>query len=197
MLWNRYRLIKLEKVIERLIAIIILLLVIVYLFLYIDNYNYKDIGSRIYVIQLPQIEEKMKAKMKGKVMSEQSPRYAYAITLGFGILAFIISIKLTSIEMSLFQSILRHVAIYLFFGIVVGLLWPMVAWKWGLWLSIPIVFLIGLSVLFAGNVVIFLQKDLPVLTAIVTSGSIGGLLGSRLRGKSHRMQNSDNGNSNK
>ena len=127
-------------------------------------------------------------------MSKQSPRYAYVITLGFGILAIIISIMLTSIEMSFFQSILRNAAIYLFFGIVVGLLWPIGSWKWGLWLSIPIVFLIGLSVLFAGYVGVFLQKDLPVLITIVITGCLGGLVGSRLRGISQRVQNSDNGN---
>ena len=127
-------------------------------------------------------------------MSKQSPRYAYVITLGFGILAFIISIMLTSIEISFFQSILRNAAIYLFFGIVVGLLWPIGSWKWGLWLSIPIVFLIGLSVLFAGYVGVFLQKDLPVLITIVITGCLGSLVGSRLRGISQRVQNSDNGN---
>ena len=133
-------------------------------------------------------------KINGKVVSNKSPRYAYVITLGFGILAVIISMMLSSIEMSFFESILRSVAIYLFFGTVVGLLWPIGSWKWGLWLSIPIVFLIGLSVLFAGNVGIFLKKDLPVLIAIVTSGGHGGLVGSRLRGISRRVQNSDNGN---
>ncbi len=127
-------------------------------------------------------------------MSKQSPRYAYVITLGFGILAFIISTMLMSIKMSLFKSILLYVAIYLFFGIVVGLLWPMISWKCGLWLSIPAVFLVGLSVLFAGHVGVFLQKDLPILIAIVTSGGLGGLVGSRLRGISQRVQNSDNGN---
>jgi len=132
--------------------------------------------------------------MMGKDRSKQSPRYAYVITVGFGILAVIISMMLSSIEMSFFQSILRSAAIYLFFGTVVGLLWPIGSWKWGLWLSIPIVFLIGLSVLFAGNVGVFLTKDLPVLIAIVTSGGLGGLVGSRLRGTSRSVQNPDNGN---
>ena len=127
-------------------------------------------------------------------MSKQSPGCAYVLTLGFGIIAFSISTMLTSIKMSLFQSILLYVAIYLFFGIVVGLLWSMISWKCGLWLSIPAVFLVGLSVLFAGYVGVFLQKDLPKLIAIVISGGLGGLVGSRLRGIRKRVQNSDNGN---
>ena len=131
--------------------------------------------------------------MKAKVTSEQSPRYAYAITLGFGILAFVVSIKSTSVDL---KSILRLAAIYLFFGIVVGLLWPMGSWKWGLWLSTPFFFIIGLSVLFTGPgpVGVFLQKDLPVLITIVITGCLGGLVGSRLRGFGQREQNTGNGN---
>ena len=114
-------------------------------------------------------------------MSAQSPRYAYVITLGLGILAFFVSTKMTSVELSLLKSILINSAIYLFFGILVGLLWPMGSWRLAVWLSIPIVFLMMLSPLFAGYVDVFLRKDLPVLITIGTTACLGGTIGSRLR----------------
>jgi len=114
-------------------------------------------------------------------MSEQSPRYAYVITLALGILAVFVSMKMTSVEMSLLKSIFLNAAIYLFIGIVVGLLWPMGSWRLGVWLSIPIVILMVLSLFFAGYVDVFLRKDLPVLIPIVTTACLGGIVGSRLR----------------
>ena len=133
-------------------------------------------------------------------MSKHPPPYAYVLTVGFGILAFIISIMLPSVVLPSvgmafsFQKILLDVAVYLSFGIVVGLLWPMLSWKCGIWLAVPWVLLIGFSVLFAGYVGVFLQKDLPFLIAILISGGLGGLIGSRLRGMGQRLQASDNGN---
>ena len=114
-------------------------------------------------------------------MSEQSPRYAYVITLALGILAVFVSMKMTSVEMSLLKSIFLNAAIYLFIGIVVGLLWPMGSWRLGVWLSIPIVILMVLSLFFTGYVDVFLRKDLPVLIPIVTTACLGGIVGSRLR----------------
>ena len=114
-------------------------------------------------------------------MNAQSLRDAYVITLGLGILAVFVSLKMTSAEMSLLKSIFINAAIYLFFGVVVGLLWPMGSWRLGLWLSTPIVVLLVLSLLFAGYGDVFLRKDLPVLIPIVTTACLGGIIGSRLR----------------
>ena len=45
--------------------------------------------------------------------------------------------------------------IYLFGGSLFGFLWPKESWRWGIWIVGPMVVLIGLSVLFAGQFDIF------------------------------------------
>lgn len=126
-------------------------------------------------------------------MNKKLPRNAYVITLGFGLLAGIISAMLTPIEMSLYKGILINATIFFLFGIVIGLRWPTGSWKLGLFLPIPAVSFIGLSVLFAGHIDMFLKNDLPLLLAIVLTSSLGGLIGSSLRGMRQRKKNSDNG----
>jgi hypothetical protein len=111
-------------------------------------------------------------------MRIQTPPYAYVFTLVFGVLATNISINSSRLQ-SEFGIFIFFM--YIFLGMIVSLLWPHDSWKWGLWLSIPIVSLIGWSVLFVGYISVNLQKDLPVLIAIVLSCCLGGLVGSRLR----------------
>lgn len=66
--------------------------------------------------------------------------------------------------------------IYFICGSLFGFLWPKESWRWGIWIIGPMIVLIGLSVLFAGEVEMFLKKDLPVLLIAIICTCLGSLL---------------------
>jgi hypothetical protein len=72
---------------------------------------------------------------------------------------------------------------YLLAGGIGGYWWPLVSWRWGLWLVVPVLALTGLSVLFAGQIDVFLEKDLPLLLAGLAAASLGGFAAARMRTK--------------
>ena len=74
---------------------------------------------------------------------------------------------------------------YLLAGAIGGYFWPSVSWRWGLWLVVPVLALTGLSVLFAGQIDVFLKKDLPLLLLGLAAAGIGGFAAARLRKKSN------------
>ena len=71
--------------------------------------------------------------------------------------------------------------IYLFAGGLFGFLWPKESWRWGAWIVGPIFGLTGLSVLFAGQLDIFLKKDLPILLAAIIAACLGSFLLARFK----------------
>jgi hypothetical protein len=73
--------------------------------------------------------------------------------------------------------------VYLLTGGIGGYGWPSVSWRWGLWLVVPVLALTGLSVLFAGQIDVFLEKDLPLLLSGLAAACIGGFAAARLRTK--------------
>lgn len=78
------------------------------------------------------------------------------------ILAIILGLAIPFIpEMEPFPIILG--IIYFICGSLFGFLWPKESWRWGIWITGPTIVLIVLSVLFAGQVKMFLKKDLPIL----------------------------------
>ena len=64
-------------------------------------------------------------------------------------------------------------------GGLFGFVWPKISWKWGLWMVGPILGLLGLSLLFAGNFEVFLEKDLPVPGVTFLSASLGAFVFSK------------------
>ncbi len=64
-------------------------------------------------------------------------------------------------------------------GGLFGFIWPKVSWRWGLWMVGPILGLLVLSLLFAGNFDVFLEKDLPVPGVTFLSASMGGFVFSK------------------
>ena len=66
--------------------------------------------------------------------------------------------------------------IYLFVGGLFGFLWQKESWRWGLWIVGPMIGLIGLSILFAGQLDMFLKKDLPILFVAIIAACLGGFL---------------------
>jgi peptidoglycan/LPS O-acetylase OafA/YrhL len=76
------------------------------------------------------------------------------------------------------------IALYFFIsGSLMGLLSPKESWRWGIWLCGPIMILSGLSVLFAGNIDMFLKKDIPLLLLAFLLASLGAFIFSRIRNR--------------
>lgn len=94
--------------------------------------------------------------------------YPYILAIIFGLAIPFIP------EINPFPVILGFV--YFVTGSLFGFLWPKESWRWGLWITGPMIVLVGLSVLFAGNLEIFLQKDLPILFLGLISTCLGSLL---------------------
>jgi hypothetical protein len=91
------------------------------------------------------------------------------------ILAIILGLTIPFIsEIEPFPIILG--LIYLLGGSLFGFLWPKESWRWGIWIAGPMVVLIGLSVLFAGQLEMFLKKDLPILLLAISSACLGSFL---------------------
>ncbi len=101
-------------------------------------------------------------------MSNKSPKYPYILAIIFGFVFFFIPYT---------EPYPTTLAIVLLFGgCLFGFLWPKVSWRWGLWIAGPMVVLLGLSVLFAGQLDIFLKKDLPILLLTITPACLGGFI---------------------
>lgn len=64
-------------------------------------------------------------------------------------------------------------------GGLFGFFWPKISWIWGLWIMCPILILLSFSVLFAGNLEVFLEKDLPVSEISFLSACLGSYVFSR------------------
>ncbi|MEO6221155.1 MAG: hypothetical protein ABIO81_12050 [Ginsengibacter sp.] len=95
-------------------------------------------------------------------------KYPYVLAIVFGLLIpFIPDIEPFPIPLGL---------MYLFGGSLFGFLWPKQSWRWGLWIVGPMIVFIGLSVLFAGQLEMFLKKDLPILILAITSACLGSFI---------------------
>ncbi len=76
--------------------------------------------------------------------------------------------------------------VFLIVGLIFGFAWPKKSWRWGLWICSPMIILIGLSVVFAGNLTAFLKQDLPIILIGLIAGCSGGFMGAWL--KKRRIQ---------
>ena len=66
--------------------------------------------------------------------------------------------------------------IFILGGSVFGYMWPKESWRLGLWMTGPMMALTGFSVLFAGQVDVFLEKDAPILLVAMMSACAGSSL---------------------
>lgn len=71
--------------------------------------------------------------------------------------------------------------LYFLAAAVFSLIWPRPSWAWGLWVVLPFLSLILLSVAFAGQVGAFLRHDLVPVVGAVGGGLSGGWLGGVVR----------------
>ncbi len=66
--------------------------------------------------------------------------------------------------------------VYFVGGSLFGFFWPNESWRWGVWIVGPMIFFLLLSVAFAGQVEVFLKKDLPVLLMAIVAACLGAFL---------------------
>lgn len=62
-----------------------------------------------------------------------------------------------------------------------SLVWPRPSWAWGLWVALPFLSVILLSVAFAGQIGAFFRHDLVPVLGAVGGGLSGGWLGAVVR----------------
>ena len=106
-------------------------------------------------------------------MNLQNPKLPYI----FAIIAGLISPVIPGMGIYPFPI----AAFFFISGSLLGYLSPKKSWRWGIWLCGPILALTGLSVLFAGNIEVFLKKDLSVLLLAFLLASMGALVFSRIK----------------
>ncbi len=101
-------------------------------------------------------------------MTTKPSKYPYVLAIIYGLLVpFIPDLEPFPFPLAL---------IYFIGGGLFGFLWPKVSWRWGLWIAGPMIALIGLSVLFAGQFEVFIKKDLPILVLAIISACSGSFV---------------------
>jgi hypothetical protein len=112
--------------------------------------------------------------MTKKIRGTQ-PKWLYILAISLGLVIIFLP-EIPSRELSVIFSGLAA-------GLLSGFIGPGNSWRWGLWIAAPAFLLIGLSVIFAGNVDMFLKNDLPVLMIILVSACAGSFAGAWSRHK--------------
>ena len=114
-------------------------------------------------------------------MSQQQPRFAYAIAVLLGLFAAFAPANLPLESPSFTTALLLSTAIFGAAGILLGTLWPGGAWRWGLWVVAPGLLLVTIGLVSSGQLGSFLSDDLPFLASGLVGACLGGLIGARLR----------------
>ena len=110
-----------------------------------------------------------KISLKGRILG---------LAGGFGVVVvipFLSSIFRTE-KPSLALFAVTHLLVYGLAGTLLGFIWPK-GWRWGIWLSLPLWLFLGVSVMGAGYINVFLTKDLPLLLLALISSCAGAYLG--------------------
>ena len=109
------------------------------------------------------------------------PRYAYAIAVFLGLLAAFAPANLPLESPSFTTAILISTAIFGAAGLLIGILWPGGAWRWGLWVVAPGLLLVTIGLISSGEFASYLTDDLPFLASGLVAACLGGFIGARLR----------------
>ncbi len=109
------------------------------------------------------------------LISTKPPKYSYILAIILGMFAFVIG--------AMGPGLIGVFIIFLLTGSLFGFFWPYESWRWGLWISGPLVALLGLSVIFAGNLNSFVQNDLPILLLAISAACLGSFVTAHFKGK--------------
>jgi len=97
-----------------------------------------------------------------------------------GIIAFKVSYMLPRVEL-LGSVSLMQVLLFALAGAAFGFWQPRRSWRWTFWIMSPLLAIVALSLLFAGNFGAFLRKDLPQIVSLLVATGIASALGASLR----------------
>ena len=102
-------------------------------------------------------------------MNTEPPKHSYAFAIICGIMVlFFPDFEPFSIFTIVFYLLLA--------GALFGFIWPRKSWRWGLWIAGPMVALLVLSVLFAGNLEVFFRNDFPLLLSAIIAACAGSFI---------------------
>ncbi len=113
-------------------------------------------------------------------MSRQ-PRYAYAIAVFLGLVAAAAPANLPLESPSFATAILISTAIFGAAGLLMSILWPGGAWRWGLWVVAPGLLLVTIGLISSGQFGSFFRDDLPFLASGLVAACLGGFIVARMR----------------
>ncbi|MCP9494695.1 MAG: hypothetical protein MSG64_09595 [Pyrinomonadaceae bacterium MAG19_C2-C3] len=120
-------------------------------------------------------------------MENRTRWYAYATVIILGTLAPIClsSLIRTENRYDFAKMLVVYWFAYLLLAIVPGVLWRNVGWRWGIWLSSPLLLLSLMSLGFAGGIA-HLGKDVLVLAGAVIASCLGAYIGANVLRQSRR-----------
>ncbi len=110
-------------------------------------------------------------------MNTAPSKYQYVLAILYGILAFFIPAT------EPLQIFLAFLGFFFLGGILFGFFWPRDSWRWGLWVTCPVLAFLSLSVLFAGDFQSFFNKDLLLLMLVIASACLGGFIAAWYKNK--------------
>ncbi len=106
-------------------------------------------------------------------MRSKTPKYAYILAILLGLFVLFLA---APHGFALIPAI-----VFLISGLLFGFIWPVKSWKWGLWITGPLVLFITLSVLFAGRLDVFFKYDLPIVLLAVSMACLGSFISAWFR----------------
>jgi peptidoglycan/LPS O-acetylase OafA/YrhL len=108
--------------------------------------------------------------------------YSYALAVVLGLAALFITAPSPPVDgAAVLTALTLLVACCTALGMLLGFLWPLKRWLWGLWLAAPMWIVVIMSFLFAGGSRLLLTKDLPTLAIVTVGGCGGAYLGAKAR----------------
>lgn len=113
---------------------------------------------------------------------EKQPRwYAYALVIIVGTLApiYLSSLIHTANPSEFAKMVVVYWLAYLLLAIVPGVLWENVGWRWGIWLSSPLLLLFIMSIGFAGGFA-HLGRDILTLAGAIIASCLGAYIGANV-----------------
>lgn len=119
-------------------------------------------------------------------MEKRTHWYAYVLVLIVGTLApiYLSSLLRTEIGSEFVRTLVYWLA-YLLLAVMPGALWKNVGWRWGMWLSFPVLLLCVMSLGFAGGFA-HLGKDILIMAGVVIASCLGAHIGANVLRQSRK-----------
>lgn len=108
------------------------------------------------------------------------PLYSYAVPIVLGLIAAAAPANFPFAD-RFFLALLASTGVFGVAGLICGALWPVLGWRWALWVAAPGAVLVTVGVLVSGEYASFLADDIPFVATGLMGAAIGAGLGARFR----------------